>query len=1249
MIEAARLLSDLKRFRRVLDADLREAHTTGPARDAVRAEWQDAFDSGRTRETFETFFDAALDQAGVHWVLAGVFLRFLEDNRLIDPPVIGGPGDRLEQARERHAAYFRGEPHDSDLDWLLAKFADAARLPGVSGLFDPLHNPLFRLPVSGDGAIRLREFFQAVVPETGAPAHDFTDPEWDTRFLGDLYQHLSEEARKRYALLQTPAFVGSWILDRTLEPALREFGFREMRMIDPTCGSGHFLLDGFSRVLREWQTHEPGMAPPAQAQRALDAVAGVDLNPFSVEIARFRLLLAALRAAGVERLKDAPDFRINLGIGDSLLHGTHFSRQELGGGAEGFGRVLRHHYVNEDTKEINRILNQQYHAVVGNPPYITPKDAAMRDAYREIYASCHGAYGLGVPFIERFFDLAQAGTRKQAAGFVGLIVANSFMKREFGKKLIEDVLPHLDLTHLVDCSGAYIPGHGTPTVILFGRNRAPIGTEVRAVMGIRGEPATPADPAHGLVWSAILAQTDKVGSVSDFASVAALPRATLARHPWSIGGGGASELKATIESNFGEHLTDRIDEIGFGAVTREDDAYLMSASAARRLGIANRFVRPMVEGEDVRDFRIVSESYAIWPYDDVSLESLGSDPVEHLLWPMRSRLKQRVAYGQTQLQRGLRWFEYSMFFRNRFHTPLTITFAFVATHNHFVLDRGGKAFNRSAPMIKLPVGASEEDHLGLLGLLNSSTACFWLKSISHNKGATVDDRGARQRSDPFEDFYEFTGTGLQKYPIASRLPVELARALDAEAQRLSTNLPVAVAVAARATPTRATLDAARTEAEAARAHMIALQEELDWHCYRLYGVLDDAVEHTNPPPLRLGDRAFEIVLAGRMEAGELETAWFERHRSTPIAELPAHWPADYRNVIERRICLIETDPNIGLLERPEYKRRWSMAPWEEMEKDALRDWLLNRIEEPGLWPTPAELLTTNQLADRVRRDADFMSVALLYRGREDFDHEVLVAELVGQASVPFLAALRYAETGLRKRAQWENTWRLQRQEDAIEAEVAAARPTLLHKSESKIRERWRAINPRRDDETPETYAERMAKAIARTEIEEEADRGVVAEQRRRKMEEVGDIPVPPKYVSKDFQNQDYWRLRGGLDVPKERFVSFPNCSLQADGSLLVTWAGHNHLARAMAIGTFYQARKDKDGWPVERLVPLLAGLQELLPSLLQWYNGADEGGMGDYFSEFIRDEARALGLTEEAVAAWTPPARAARGRRRANA
>ena len=64
-------------------------------------------------------------------------------------------------------------------------------------------------------------------------------------------------------------------------------------------------------------------------------------------------------------------------------------------------------------------------------------------------------------------------------GYIGMITANSFMKREFGKKLIEEFFPTIDLTHVIDTSGAHIPGHGTPTVILFGRSRTPISDTVR--------------------------------------------------------------------------------------------------------------------------------------------------------------------------------------------------------------------------------------------------------------------------------------------------------------------------------------------------------------------------------------------------------------------------------------------------------------------------------------------------------------------------------------------------------------------------------------------------------------------------------------------------------------------------------------------------------------------------------------------------------------------------------------------------
>ena len=203
----------------------------------------------------------------------------------------------------------------------------------------------------------------------------------------------------------------------------------------------------------------------------------MDLNPFAVAIARFRLLVAALQACDVTRLADAPGFKINLAVGDSLLHGPRPARAGRGVQRDLLDDPLRHVYETEDADELRRILGQRYHAVVGNPPYITPKDAALNQAYRDRFGSCHRQYSLAVPFMERFFDLAIARSRRSPAGFVGMITANSFMKREFGKKLIEQFIPRWDLTHVVDTSGAYIPGHGTPTVILFGRHRAPVALD----------------------------------------------------------------------------------------------------------------------------------------------------------------------------------------------------------------------------------------------------------------------------------------------------------------------------------------------------------------------------------------------------------------------------------------------------------------------------------------------------------------------------------------------------------------------------------------------------------------------------------------------------------------------------------------------------------------------------------------------------------------------------------------------------
>jgi len=1148
------LLKALQKQLRVLLDDLRAQSVAVPElRERLRLEYYRARAGGRTGASYEEWRETRLDEAAVAWLLGTVFVRFCEDNHLISGTWIGGTGEATEAAVQAQTAYFTRTKGKTDRDWILQGFEHLKRLGATAKLFDE-HNPVWTHPISGDAATGLLDFWRR-----GPGKHSFVDDELDTRFLGDLYQDLSQHARKRYALLQTPEFVEEFILDLTLTPSIQEYGLEETSLIDPACGSGHFLIGAFHRLHTLWREREPGADPRVQVQKTLDQVTGVDINPFAVAIAGFRLTIAALKACGEKSLESAPEFRMRLATGDSLLPwGQGIAHQgDLLATVDGREDTA---YVTEDADRLADYLRPgQYTVAVGNPPYVTVKDKTLNERYRGLYPTCAGKYALSVPFIERFFQLVRPDDESGRAGFVGLITANSFMKREFGRKLIEDFLAsHVELSHVIDTSGAYIPGHGIPTVILIGRRRPPQAPTVRAVLGILGEPAIPADPAKGVVWNAIAENIDQPGTPNPYVTVCDLPRSALSTFPWSLSGGGAGDLRAHLESTGRTRLQEEIDSIGFGAITGEDEVFVVGPARWQRRSPLR--LRPFIEGDRVRDWRVDPQAEAVFPYDDhLAADIAGQD--RHL-WPYRTSKRSALMFGKTNEQRRLAWYEYAFLSPTRLRAPLSIAFAEVATHNHFVLERGGKVFKQTAPVITLPSGASEDDHLGLLGILNSSTACFWLKQVSHSKGSTVDQRGARQSTVPWEDFYQFNATKVAQFPLPAERPLARARSLDQLAQRLAEVRPAAVCAAG--VPSRKALDEARAEYERIRGEMIAVQEELDWEVYQLYGLLDDDLTAPTDavPQLKLGERAFEIVLARKMAAGEAQTQWFARHGSAPITELPNHWPETYRKVVQRRIQIIEERTDIALIERPECKRRWAAASWEDQEKAALRDWLLDRLEDPALWRHrgQARALSAAQLADRIGTDPDFRAVLSLYCGRDDYHLTAELVRLTENQAVPYLAAYRYKPSGLRKRAVWERTWDRQRREDAGE--------------------------------------------------------------------KVGDIPVPPKYTQADYAKPSYWRHRGKLDVPKERFILYPDAGRDTDPTPVLGWAGWNHLDQADALANLYLARKNDDGWPTERLLPLLAGLVELEPWLHQWHahsDDTDDESPAQYYTHFIDTELAALG------------------------
>jgi hypothetical protein len=558
---------------------------------------------------------------------------------------------------------------------------------------------------------------------------------------------------------------------------------------------------------------------------------------------------------------------------------------------------------------------------------------------------------------------------------------------------------------------------------------------------------------------------------------------------------------------------------------------------------------------------------------------------------------------------GHQWWGWYRWISDKYQRPLSLIYPEIASHNHFVLNRQGRVLNQTAPAIILRQPSSEIDHLALLAFINSSIACFLMKQVAHQKQLTGGD-GVRVESRAKVP-YQYSGSQLLNLSLPPAWQTgHMRQRLEALGRRMDSTVSDLVVLSAAHALSKALMDKRPVREvwesycdrrEILKSKLVLLQEQIDFTAYAAFGLIgnelvgEDADGCTDD--LRPGNRPFEI-LRGASEEG------------FPVPnEIPVHWTKILRQLWEKRIQAIRQSKELQLVEDAHYKRRWigrqgtfnhqagvnDLAP-------TLRDWLLVRLENPLYWST-TELTSCAHLADKVGRDAGFMEVAALYRNRPDFDLTELVVELVESESVPFLPVLRYKESGLRKRAIWEHVWDLQRREDAIEAEVRGQR------------------------------------AAARGEAQ------IQKEIKCRQKQEVGDIPVPPKFDTKDFVSTTCWRLRGKLDVPKERFIAYPRCNRDADRTPVIGWAGWDHLQQAQAVAGYYERMRTNEGWTDDRLLPLLAGVLELLPWLLQWHNAIDPQygmGLGDFFRSFVEEEARRMGKTLDEVRAWQPPAKPGR-------
>lgn len=275
-------------------------------------------------------------QIAAAWVYASVLVAWAEDHRLIDPWVRAG-------ARERRDGYLTGSS-DGARGWLARAVRSLAVHPSTWCLLDPRYTAMRDGRLPEKPVADLLDWWSDEAPSLAYPTPD-TGPDSLSGWIpGDLLQHLSGERRKRNALVQTPWWVADFILDLTLRPAAAEFTNTTLRVIDPTCGTGHFMIRAVDLL---WSLYTTGdmpasipnpipivgwtpVGPDEAARRILAGLHGVELDPLTAAVARLRVTVAVAdrlaRAKGARRgprLDEIPQtIRPGIIVGDALLLGN---------------------------------------------------------------------------------------------------------------------------------------------------------------------------------------------------------------------------------------------------------------------------------------------------------------------------------------------------------------------------------------------------------------------------------------------------------------------------------------------------------------------------------------------------------------------------------------------------------------------------------------------------------------------------------------------------------------------------------------------------------------------------------------------------------------------------------------------------------------------------------------------------------------------------------------------------------------
>jgi hypothetical protein len=110
-------------------------------------------------------------------------------------------------------------------------------------------------------------------------------------FISSVYEQFVSEDAERDKAYYTPAHLVDFVLDDVLPWDDKEWN---LKILDPACGSGIFLVKAFQRLIHRWRNANCGRVPKVADLKPIleNNLFGVDINRDAVRVASFSLYLA---------------------------------------------------------------------------------------------------------------------------------------------------------------------------------------------------------------------------------------------------------------------------------------------------------------------------------------------------------------------------------------------------------------------------------------------------------------------------------------------------------------------------------------------------------------------------------------------------------------------------------------------------------------------------------------------------------------------------------------------------------------------------------------------------------------------------------------------------------------------------------------------------------------------------------------------------------------------------------------------